>query len=96
MAFLNAPQEAGYNSDMRITIPDAKKPFVEKQMAKRGYEDVAEYLMSLLEREERRDLRAELEKELLEGLDSTLLPWTPELRDRIQRLGRRAAKRKPR
>jgi hypothetical protein len=63
-------------------------------MAKRGYDDAVEYLLSLVERDEHHDLRAELEKELLAGLDSPSLPWTPELRERIRRVGRRAAKRK--
>ena len=79
---------------MRITIPQAKRSLIEKQMAKAGFEDAAEYFMSLVERNARRDVRAELEKELIEGLDSPLLTWTPQLKDQIRRSARRAVKRK--
>jgi len=79
---------------MRITISESKRAIIEKQMARAGYEDAGEYVLSLVERDARRDAGAELEKELLEGLDSPLLVWGPEMKEQIRRAGRRAAKRR--
>jgi hypothetical protein len=74
---------------MRISLPDAAKPLVAKQMAKAGYDDAGEYVMSLIERDERRSFQEEVEQMLLEAVDSPSIPWTPQLKEEILRLGRK-------
>jgi hypothetical protein len=82
---------------MRISIPEAARPLVEKQMAKAGYEDAGEYLMSLIERERHRALRKEVEEMLLEAIKEPSTPLTKELLNQIRREGRRViAQRKTR
>jgi hypothetical protein len=82
---------------MRISLPDAAKPLVERQMAKAGYEDASEYVMSLIEREGHRVARAEVEQMLLEAVDEPSIPLTKKLLNQIRSEGRRVlSKRKSR
>ncbi len=74
---------------MRITIPDAKKSLVEKEMAKAGYEDAGEYVLSLIKQGRQKVRRDQIEEMLLEALDSPSSPMTKKDWDDIRRIGRR-------
>jgi hypothetical protein len=74
---------------MRVTIPDAAKPFVENQMAKRGYEDPSQYVLSLIKRDSQQVRRDQIEEMLLEALDSPSTPMTKKDWDDVRRIGRR-------
>ena len=78
-----------YNGFMRITIPDAAKPFLEKEMAKAGYEDASEYVLSLIKQRRQKVRRDEIEQMLLEAIDSPSSPMTRKDWDDIRRIGRR-------
>ena len=59
-----------------VTLPDTLKAFIDKQVALRGHRDVSEFLQSLLEAEQRRQLGAEVERLLLEAVDGPFVEWT--------------------
>jgi antitoxin ParD1/3/4 len=82
---------------MRINIPDAKKPFVEKQMVKDGYKNPGEYFLSLVEQQRVRRRRDEIDELLLEALKEPASPMTQDDWDWVRREGRRMlARRKSR
>jgi hypothetical protein len=82
---------------MRISIPEAARPLIEERMAKAGYDDAGEYILSLIERDRHRALREEVEELLLEAIDSPTTPMTSKDWDDIRRVGRKMIeKRKPR
>jgi len=82
---------------MRITIPDAAKPLVEKQMAEEGYKDPGKYFLALVKERQARSRRDEIDEMLLEALKEPSSPMTNEDWDWVRREGRRMlARRKSR
>ena len=79
---------------MRITIPDAAKPLFQKRMAKAGYKDPAEYVLSLVEQDQVRARKDEIEEMLLEALKEPASPMTAKDWEWIRREGRRMAARR--
>ena len=83
---------------MNIAIPAQLKSFVQRQVERRGYSSVSEYVRDLIRGDQERQAVATLEAEFLKGLDSG--PATPmtkadwqDIRMEVQR--RSAERRKP-
>ena len=83
---------------MNIAIPKQLKSFVQRQVERRGYSSVSEYVRDLIRGDQERQAIATLEAEFLKGLDSG--PATPmtqhdwqEIREEVRR--RSAKRRKP-
>jgi antitoxin ParD1/3/4 len=53
-----------------ISLPEALKAFIDKQLATKGYGNVSEYFRSLLRDAQKKEEDARLETLLLEGLAS--------------------------
>ena len=56
---------------MTIQLPDRLVQFLEAQAAREGFTDSAAYLTALLDAEEKRIAKAELEAKLIEGTRGT-------------------------
>lgn len=74
-----------------INLPESLRAFVDDQARRAGHADAAAYVASLLRREQRRQARAQLEAEVLKGLDSG--PATEMTRDDWAELRRRLEER---
>lgn len=57
-------------SSLNISLPEPLAKFVEEQAHKQGYSNSSEYVESLIEADHRKQAKAELERKLIEGLDS--------------------------
>ena len=75
---------------MNIAIPEQLKSFVQRQVERRGYSSVSEYVRDLIRGDQERQAIAMLEAEFLKGLDSG--PSTPmtqqdwqEIREEVRR-----------
>jgi antitoxin ParD1/3/4 len=78
---------------MNIALPSPMKAFVQEQVAEGGYSSASEYIRKLIREEQERRGRQELERKLLEALESgPATPWTP---DDLAELKRRVRKRHP-
>lgn len=78
---------------MTISVPDSAKALIEKQAAKAGYADSAEYLLALVERDRHSALREEIESKLAEAVSSPSSPMTPQDWKDIREQGRRMIER---
>jgi hypothetical protein len=86
-----------YNFIMRITIPEAKRSFIEKQMAEAGFDDAGAYFLSLAETVHLKSRREEIDQLLLEALKEPSSPMTKDDWEWVRREGkRRLARRKSR
>jgi len=71
---------------MNVSLPRTQKEFVDKQVQQGSFSTVSDYIRDLIRREQRAVAREELERKLLEGLNSggakemTKADWK-ELRD---------------
>lgn len=72
------------NTDL---LPRNVKDFVEQQVHDGPFRDEDEYVLSLIEADRRKNLRSQLEAQLLEGLNSPRSPFTDEDFAEIRRLG---------
>jgi antitoxin ParD1/3/4 len=64
---------------MNIAIPETLKAFVQRQVERRGYSSVSEYMRDLIRADQERQAAAALEAEILKGLESgPSTPMTPE------------------
>ena len=75
---------------MNIAIPEQLKAFVHRQVERRGYSSVSEYVRDLIRDDHERQTIAALEGEIIKGLESgTGTPMTPEdwqaLRQEVRR-----------
>lgn len=78
--------------DIRLTLPEIDKAFVDAQVAEGDYADAAEYVAALVHAEAEAKAQEKLEALLLEGLESgDPVEWTPELLDEIRKEARRPA-----
>jgi antitoxin ParD1/3/4 len=66
-------------TNMNVSLPEALKSYVEKQVTYGGYGTVSEYLRELIREDKKRKAQERLESFVLEGLDSgEPVPVTPE------------------
>ena len=81
---------------MNIAIPEQLKSFVQRQVRRRGYSSVSEYVRDLIRGDQERQAMTALEAEFLKGLDSG--PSTPMTKEDWQgireEVRRRTAKRR--
>lgn len=70
---------------MNIAIPEQLKAFVQRQVERRGYSSVSEYVRDLIrDDQERQTVLAALEAEIIKGLESG--PGTPVTKEYWQAL----------
>jgi len=75
---------------MNVSLPRTQKEFVDQQVQKGSFSTVSDYIRDLIRREQRALAREELERKLLEGLNSgpatemTQKDWK-ELRDGLRK-----------
>ncbi len=63
---------------LNISLPEATRSWVEAQVKKRGYATVSEYIRQLLREEQKRQLQEEVDRNLLDAIDSgEATPLTP-------------------
>jgi antitoxin ParD1/3/4 len=55
---------------MNVSLPRTQKEFVDQQVQQGSYSTVSDYIRDLIRREQRAAAREELERKLLEGLNS--------------------------
>ncbi len=63
-------------TSLTIELPADMKAFVDKQTSAQGFATADEYIFAVLAAEDVRQNREEIEKHLLEGLDSPATPMT--------------------
>lgn len=82
---------------MNISLPDVMKTWVEQQVAKGGYATPSEYIRELLREDQNRKLRHQIDRKLVEALESgepkefTDADWQ-RIRQRV--LGKKKSKRR--
>jgi antitoxin ParD1/3/4 len=76
---------------MSISLPEARKEYIEAKVAAGGYSTASEYIRELVRQDQKREAEAKLESLLLEGLHSG--PTTPWIKEDWQAIRREAAKR---
>lgn len=83
-------------TSLNISLPEALKEYVERQVAQGGYSTPSEYLRELLRQDQKRRAEERLEALLLEGLESgTPIEVTAEyLQRKQQQIIERQAQRK--
>ena len=76
---------------LNIALPAAMKSFIQEQVATGGYRSASEYVRRLVREDQHRRVREEIDRQLLEALQSgPARPMTPEFwEERRQELQRR-------
>ena len=72
--------------DLRISLSDRQRAFVDEQVASGDYSDAAQYVAALIEAEARARAQEKLEALLLEGLDGEAEEWTEADWDELRKL----------
>jgi len=76
-------------STIDIHLRDDLKAYMEKEAAQRGYANSSEFVAALLEADQHRRLKRDVEQMLLETVDGPFSDWTENDLSDIQRAGRR-------
>lgn len=85
-------------TSLNISLPKAMREFVESQVQRGGYSTPSEYVRALLREERRRQAEDEIERLLLEGLESgtpidvTPAFWRKKRRDLLRLKPRKGAR----
>jgi Arc/MetJ-type ribon-helix-helix transcriptional regulator len=61
---------------LNIQLPDELSRFVQDQIAKRGYQDASAYFRAVIEADQHRKLREELEESLVNSMKGPSTPLT--------------------
>ena len=77
-------------TSMNVSLPRAQREFVQNRIATGGYGSISEYIRELIRRDEKERARDELERKLLQGLDSG--PAAPFDKDYFENLRKRIQK----
>jgi len=78
---------------LNISLPEATRSWVEDQVTKHGYGTVSEYIRQLLREEQKRQLRDEVDRNVLDALGSgdatpmTRKDWQDVERQGLKRAG---------
>ncbi len=75
--------------DIRISLSDSTKAFVDTEVAEGSYASVSECIDALVLAGAKAKAQEKLEALLLEGLEGEDIEWTPELMDEIRERARR-------
>jgi antitoxin ParD1/3/4 len=71
-------------SSLNISLPEPLAKFVEEQAHKHGYHNSSEYVESLIQADQRKQAKAELEAKLVKGLDSEPIEITDATWDSVR------------
>jgi antitoxin ParD1/3/4 len=64
---------------LNIALPPTMKAFIQEQVDQGGYSSASEYIRRLVREDQERHARLEIDRKLLEALDSgSAAPWTPQ------------------
>ncbi|MBI4584321.1 MAG: type II toxin-antitoxin system ParD family antitoxin [Planctomycetes bacterium] len=78
---------------LNVSLPENMRKWIEARVAEGRFSSASEYLRSLVREDQKRTADEQLEKLLLEGLESTSTEMTPEDWKEIRReVGARVAK----
>jgi antitoxin ParD1/3/4 len=82
---------------LNVTLPEALEAYVNERVAEAGYGSPGDYVRNLIREDQERRTRGNLDRLLLEGLDSELDVVTPEYltelrREAKERVARRSGK----
>jgi antitoxin ParD1/3/4 len=78
--------------DIRISLSDSSKAFVDAQVAEGNYASVSECIDAAVRAKAKAEAQEKLDALLLEGLNSgDPVEWTPKLMDEIRKEARRPA-----
>jgi Arc/MetJ-type ribon-helix-helix transcriptional regulator len=72
---------------LNIPLSAADKDFIDRQVAVGGFRDTAAYILSLVEADRSRQVRAEVEEKIREGLGSPTALMPDQEWDEIRQLG---------
>lgn len=73
-------------AELRVTIPESLKSFIEGEVAAGRFRDSEDYIASLVHEAQRRKARAKVEVLLQEALDSEeVIEATPEFWERVEK-----------
>lgn len=72
-------------TSLNVTLPDDLKAFADAEASRAGYADATEYVRALLRDAQQQRARAELEAELVNGLQSPAAEVTADDFDRMRR-----------
>lgn len=78
---------------MNIALPPKMKEYVQEQVSAGDYSSVSEYIRKLIRDDQERRWREEVDRKLLEALDSG--PPTPLTKEGLQELKQRVRQRHP-
>ncbi len=81
-------------STIPIHVSDAMQTYVKDQAARRGYKDASEFISNLITADQHRQLRQEVEEQLLEAADGPFSDWTDDDVESIRAAGRRIIERR--
>jgi Arc/MetJ-type ribon-helix-helix transcriptional regulator len=81
-------------STVDIHLPDALTSYLNRESARRGYQNPSEFVQALLEAEQIRNIRKDLEAMLLEAADGPFSDWTDDDVADIERAGTRLIERR--
>ena len=76
-------------SRIDLQLPDDLTSYLKEEATRRGFRDSSEFVQSLLEAEQHRQRKQEIEAMLLEAADGPLSEWTDEDVEDIRSVGRR-------
>ena len=61
---------AKQQSSMNISLPEQMREWVEERVMSEGYGTASEYIRALIREEQRRDAKEQLDRKLIEAIDS--------------------------
>ena len=81
-------------STLDIHLPDELSRYLRDEAARRGYRDISQFVQSLLQAEQHRQLGQELEARLLEAVDGPFSQWSDDDVDEIRKTGKQLIERR--
>ena len=79
---------------LNINLPDDLSRYVQEQVERLGYKNASEYLAAVLEAEQQRQVRQEVDQLLLESADGPFSEWNDADMEDVRRAGLRIFERR--
>jgi antitoxin ParD1/3/4 len=73
------------NTSLNVSLPEGLKTFVKEQVATGRYSTPSEYVRELIRSDQKRQAKEQLDRLLLEGLDSPAEEVSPEYLEELRR-----------
>ncbi len=83
-------------SSMNISLPSVLRQWVEDQVETRGFGTASEFVRDMIRREREKAVRAQVDRALIDALQSPLTEMTDKDWDDIRKEGRKQARKKAR